>query len=207
VPVSGLTNATAIAVGAFSACALRADGTVVCWGDNGDDQLGSTQVVCTGSEACSDTPVQSNAPPGVTAISASGLETCVSAGGDVYCWGYVQDGLGDAAQTTESYTPIRAANLTVPTAVSVGTFAACAVISGGTAACWGAGPLGDGTTNESATPVPVMKVSTATSIAMGGSFGCVLLSNGTVSCFTSNAFGEAGNGTTTPQLTAGPVVW
>jgi alpha-tubulin suppressor-like RCC1 family protein len=207
VTVSGLTNATAIAVGELHACALRADGTVVCWGDNGDDQLGSSPAVCTGSEACSLTPVQVSGLTGVTALSASAIQTCASAGGNVYCWGYNQFGLGDAAATTESYTPIKVANLTVPTAVSVGTYAACAVISGGTAACWGEGPLGDGTTNSSATLVPVMKVSTATSIAMGGTLGCVLLSNGNVSCFTSNEFGEAGNGTTTPQLVAGPVVW
>jgi len=42
VTVSGLTNATAIAVGGSHTCALRADATVACWGSNANGQIGGT---------------------------------------------------------------------------------------------------------------------------------------------------------------------
>jgi alpha-tubulin suppressor-like RCC1 family protein len=39
-PVTGLLDATAVAMGATHACALRKNGHVVCWGDDLDDELG-----------------------------------------------------------------------------------------------------------------------------------------------------------------------
>ena len=45
VPVTGLSGATAIAVGGSYACALLSDGTVDCWGDNEDGCLGNGTIV------------------------------------------------------------------------------------------------------------------------------------------------------------------
>ena len=42
VPVTGLTSGvTSVSVGAFSSCAVTADGNVECWGYNGDGELGN----------------------------------------------------------------------------------------------------------------------------------------------------------------------
>jgi alpha-tubulin suppressor-like RCC1 family protein len=40
-PVSGLSTATMVAVGAEHSCALRSDGNIVCWGSNLVGQLGN----------------------------------------------------------------------------------------------------------------------------------------------------------------------
>ncbi len=37
--------------------------------------------------------------------------------------------------------------------------------------------------------------------------GCALLANGGVSCWSTNTYGEMGNGTTMPSLTATPVTF
>ena len=61
------------------ACALLADGTVDCWGDNGFDELGD------GSFAnSSTTPVKVIGIANATAISAGGDDTCaLLAGGEL----------------------------------------------------------------------------------------------------------------------------
>ena len=63
---------TALALGGFQSCGLRADGTVTCWGRNPVWDVG-----------------QADAPSGeFTAIAAAGLFTCgVRADGTIACWG------------------------------------------------------------------------------------------------------------------------
>jgi alpha-tubulin suppressor-like RCC1 family protein len=207
VPVMGLTNATAIVAGAFHACALRSDHTVVCWGDNGDDQLGTAQVVCQGSEACSTKPVQASGISNATAIAGDYIVNCVLAGGVAECWGALQWGLGDDADTAESYTPITVAHVSSPVSVAVGTQSVCAVSAGGTVSCLGAEPLGDGTTNSSSTAVQVANLNSATALALGLQHKCALVTNGAVSCWSDNGYGQLGNGTTTPSLEPTPVDW
>jgi alpha-tubulin suppressor-like RCC1 family protein len=41
VAVANITDATDVSVGATHACALIGDGTVECWGRNGNGQLGN----------------------------------------------------------------------------------------------------------------------------------------------------------------------
>ena len=82
VTVTGLTNVVAVTAGDFHTCALRADGTVRCWGDNAVGQLGD------GSTTDRLVPVAVSGLTNAVAVSAGGGHTCaVRVDGAVFCWG------------------------------------------------------------------------------------------------------------------------
>ena len=77
--------------------------------------------------------------------------------------------------------------------VSPGGGHTCALLSGGSVACWGgnwSGQLGDGSTTFSPLPVAVSGITTATGIAAGRDHTCALLSGGTVWCWGKNQYGQ-----------------
>jgi alpha-tubulin suppressor-like RCC1 family protein len=106
VSVSGLTDAVAIAVGYSHSCAIKAGGTVVCWGLNDVGQLGD------GSTINRSTPVAVSGLSNVVAVTAGYLHSCaLKADGTMACWGYNGDGrVGDGS----------AVNALTPSAVSGG---------------------------------------------------------------------------------------
>ncbi len=97
-----------------------------------------------------------------------------------------------------------------PIALSASYQDSCALLSGGTVACWGqngSGQLGTGTTSDAWAPAIISGLSGVTSVAAGTLHSCAILSDGTVRCWGENAAGELGNGTTknspTPVAVAG----
>lgn len=98
-PVTGLPGrATELVSGAAHACALLADGTVYCWGQNLHGQLGN------GSTVNATTPVAVAGSITFARLSAGGAVTCgVSIEGLEYCWGLNQSGqLGDGSRTNRA---------------------------------------------------------------------------------------------------------
>ena len=93
--------------------------------------------------------------------------------------------------------------------ISVGTSLTCAVVSDGTARCWGfnsSGGVGDGTTTDRHTPVAVVGLTNVVEISPSSSHACARLMDGTAKCWGSNSFGVLGDGTTMPRLTPVEVV-
>ena len=110
------------------------------------------------------------------------------------------DGPATDAPPTDGGTPA-----TGPALISLaaGYNASCAVLTDGTARCWGdnrTGTLGDGTTTSSVRPVTVSGLTDATAISTGYEFSCALRTGGTVMCWGSGTNGHLGNGSTTDSL-------
>jgi alpha-tubulin suppressor-like RCC1 family protein len=199
--VSGLTGATAVAVGGYHACALLLDGTIQCWGYNVYGQLGD------GSTTDSTAPVPVSNVTGAVAIAAGTYNTCaLLADGTVVCWGDNASGnlgLGTSIgpqtcsnDTPCATTPVKVPDLSGVTAIAAGDDSTCALLSDGTVRCWGSnayGELGDGTQTPSATPVEVSGVSGASAIAMGWLSVCVLVSSGDVVCWGDDSWGQLGS--------------
>jgi alpha-tubulin suppressor-like RCC1 family protein len=209
--VSGLTQATAVALGGGYACALLLDGTIRCWGSNSSGQLGN------GSTTDSTTPVPVSHITSATAVAAGAFHTCaLMADGTVECWGGNYDGelgLGTSSgpQTCSTSvpcatTPVKVPTLSRVTAIATGENDTCALLADGTVRCWGwnlDGELGDGTTTDSPTPVVVSGLSGATAITMGDETACALVASGDVLCWGNNTDGQLASAPTGPQTCSG----
>jgi alpha-tubulin suppressor-like RCC1 family protein len=185
-----LTN-TEVSARGFDACAVAADGTVKCWGDNSSGQLGN------GTTTDSAIPVAvSNLPSAVASVSVGGSRSAcaLTAAGAVYCWGlnfYGQLGNGVSGFDSSgvySMTPVAVSGLTTGVAsISVGGGQACALTTAGSVYCWGwngYGQLGNGTTTSSSVPVAVTGLTSGVqAISAGGVDTCAITAAGAVYCW------------------------
>ena len=203
VSVSGITSANpavSVSAGANHTCAILSDGTVKCWGRNGNGQLGD------GTFEDRTVPVnvygitQDN--PAVS-ISAGWRRTCaILSDGTVKCWGHNWNGqLGDGTAIDRtvpvSVYGISSANPAI--SISVGYLHTCAILSDRTLKCWGfnlSGQLGDGTTGYRTFPVSVTGASPTVSISAAERHTCSVLWDGTVKCWGLNDYGQLGDETT-----------
>ena len=185
ITIPGLALAEAITTGVQHACALLPGGTVKCWGDNAYGELGN------GSTNGSATPVTVSGLTGAVSISANGNTSCaVLDDGSARCWGRNDGGqLGDGSlggNGAQSTSPVTVRNVADAASISLGWNHGCALLTNGTARCWGqgdVGQLGDGSNTSSSTPLAVSGLSNAIAISAGLDYTCALLSNGTVACW------------------------
>ncbi len=191
--VSGISDASAIAVGGRHSCALLNSGSVQCWGANMQGQLGD------GSTNDSSTPVGVLNLTDAIAIGAGEAHSCaVTSGGSVQCWGEntgSQLGIGSLAQ---SEVPVTVAGIDSAIDVALGSAHSCARLANGTLACWGlntAGALGNlSVTTYSATPVAVAAISDAIGLSAGEHFTCAARRGGALLCWGNDISGQLGTG-------------
>jgi LruC domain-containing protein len=193
VAVSGMTTAVSLTAGRFHTCARLSDGTAKCWGYNANGQVGDNSVTNR------TTPVAVYGLTGVADISAGFSHTCaVLSQGVVRCWGNNTAGqLGNG--TTTSRVPRNVPGVVGAVAVAAGNVGnhSCALMSDGTARCWGsnnAGQIGDGTTVNATAPVAVAGLTGGVAITAGGSHTCLALSDGTAACWGEGLYGQLGTG-------------
>ena len=193
VPVNGLSGeATAISTGYTHTCALLSGGTVECWGSNHFGELGdgTTSSVLEATPEPQEVVGVDNA----VAVSAGEEFTCaLLSTGTIKCWGWDGYGqLGNGSFGTGTPFPTSVLGITHAVAVSAGRAHVCALISDGTAECWGlnhSGELGNGTYayETSNTPVAVSGLTGVTEISAGwGEHTCALLGGGAIECWGNN---------------------
>lgn len=201
--VPGLAGATSVCAGVSHSCAVLADGTIRCWGDNVWGQLGNA------SNTSSFVPVQVSGISEGRDISCGAQHTCVVlTNGFARCWGAnVQLGvpgaggqLGDGT-TTSSSVPVSVLSFAQAQGLSVGGAHACATELG-QLRCWGInddGQLGDGTTDDRSSPTTIA-FSDTLSVGAGERHTCAA-SAGQVACWganDSNQLGSAGGTSLSP---------
>jgi lysophospholipase L1-like esterase len=200
VAVTGLGAGSGVVAVASSAqkpygMALKADGTVLAWGDNSQGELGTGDNV----SHLTPTPVLGLGPgSGVIAIAAGVESLALKADGTVLTWG------GNAGLTTPTEVPGLGPGSGVIAISSYGT--SMALKSDGSVLAWGLnsfGQLGDGTTQASDTPVNVSGLgpgSGVVAIAAGELHSMALESDGTVLAWGDGGSGELGTGNTDGSL-------
>jgi len=188
-----LTKST-LAAGGNHTCAVVGDGSVRCWGRNGNGQLGN------GTTTDSSLPVAAGLFGTITAVAAGGDSSCALLfNGGVRCWGLNDLGQLGNGTTTSSLGPVIVSGITAVD-IAVGFRHACALVANGGVSCWGgnaSGQLGNGTLIGATTAVGVTGISTATAIATGGNHSCAVLAAGGVKCWGDNSSGQLGNGNLT----------
>ena len=195
------TDWTSVTAGGLHTCALKADHTLWCWGDNPYGQLGVD--TGTGTQAAQPTPVQVDGS--WASVAAGDRFTCgTRSEGTLWCWG--RNDHGQLAEPTNLGTdtpnphPAQVGGDTDWAGLAPGVEHACAVKSDGTAWCWGdpyRGELGTATTGTDpvTAPAKVRPGTTWTGLSAGWASTCGLQAYGTAWCWGDNSIGELGSGT------------
>lgn len=209
IAADALSGVTDVTLGGRHTCALRADGTVWCWGANESGQLGD------GTRTPRPAPVPVRDATGeplgsIVQLAAGGAFTCARTdAGQVACWGGNAYGeLGQGATANADALDDSLSPLAVPFKQQISRLSArdrhvCAVAVDGTAWCWGSneqGELGDGSQASRPQPTPVrLPQVVIEDIATGSAHTCAL-GGGMLLCWGANQLGELGDGTNQNQL-------
>jgi alpha-tubulin suppressor-like RCC1 family protein len=213
--VFGMSTAKVVRATNSATCALTTAGSVFCWGDGDQGQLGTG----TNTPASGQTSYWKNAPvqvvtstggalAGVTDLYAGAMSFCAQTASQIYCWG--DNGQGSAGylgfdSTTYSTTILAATPL--PGATTAGAFAMgylfeLAITASTTLHAWGdnrgeglvVSDLASTTIYPSYSGQNVSLSSTISQVSAGSWQACLLLTNGYVQCWGYNFYGALGNG-------------
>ncbi len=210
VEVSGISDATSLAVGGWHACVVLASGGAKCWGQDTYGQLGDHPFIY-GQPVWSNVPVDV-ALADVAAIRAGYDHTCATvASGSLYCWG--ENGFGQLGNgSTNPNGEINPQLVSdVPGIVELtleGGSASCVRLADGRTRCWGwsfHGQLGT-TTTVNKTPRTMSGYADAVQLSLGASHTCALMADTTVRCTGWNLYGELGDGTNVDRTSAQSVI-
>lgn len=173
--VSGEHAFESVVAGGRHTCALTADGTAYCWGDNdGQGQLG------TGDNDDRLVPAMVTGGHSFVDLAAGGAHTCgVTAEGEAYCWGNNHPGQGQlgVGDNNDRLEPTLVSTVDNFVAVVAGDQHTCGLTTDGDAYCWGdnypgQGQLGVGDNNDRLKPELVSGGHRFIQLTAGGQHTC-----------------------------------
>ena len=172
-----------LSIGDLFSCAVISS-KVYCWGDNHAGQTGQA------SGVFSKVPVEVTGTDGATQVAAGYAHACaLISGGTVKCWGENSSlQIGRTTLSTFSGQAEEVVGVAGAVGIAAGFTHSCALLSGGTAKCWGQndhGQLGTGATSGSPSAIPqaVASLSDGVRIAANTNRTCVLTGTGGVKCW------------------------
>lgn len=185
-----------VAAGGFATCAILAEGTVNCWGEQ--PKVGD------GTSTNRSAPTPTSGGVQFSWLAGSPTHFCgVATDQSIYCWGV--NALADTSGRTALATiPTRLGSSLSWSQVAPGFAFNCAMASDQSVYCWGDnsdGQLGDGTLVRRFVPATISGGFRFTALASGSYHACGLSADGSAFCWGLNANGQLGDGTTTRRLT------
>ena len=182
---------TTLALGERYGCAQLGDGSLACWGDGGEGQLG------TGDFAAHTDPTAPIGLGTVDAFAVGNAHACAVSSGTVRCWGRNHTGQLGINSVTYRGDPAAVPGLTNVIAIAAGGMNTCAIVSGGALWCWGQGNGSVTTTLRVPAQVmglpPIVEVALAsTDQVFSQTHGCAIAEDESLWCFGTNARGQLG---------------
>ncbi|MFH1162005.1 MAG: peptidoglycan-binding protein [Candidatus Jorgensenbacteria bacterium] len=194
----GPGTTASISMGRMHACALKIDGSVVCWGSNDTGSGGGGQIGHgdkTETIRLFPTQVSGLGPKSTVALYSTYNGTCaIKTDNSVVCWGEIHP-IGSIG----IYAPVKISqNLGAIRSLTVGWKTTFALKANGSVVGWGqnyCGQLGDGTKEGAGTPIQVTGLGPGSTVAIATSFmhSCALKTDGSVACWGCS--GTTGDGT------------
>ena len=225
--VKGLSSGViAISAGQNHTCALKNDGTVWCWGYNGEGQLND------GTTQNSSTPVKTKVEGAFGYFSASMLDTYMMVGDKNEETGGWLKGLMDVIDPLENMVSVygnrfsdggcaveketgdlycwsgngkaeKVEGVTDMLGVSSGLGQVCGMTNTFALYCWGenaSGQVGNGTTVTQETPVEIKGITGGViAVAAGYNHTCAVTGTNDVYCWGQNKYGQLGDDSTTDR--------
>ena len=182
---TGTTNSS-------STLAIKSDGTMWAWGDNGNGQLGLNDTINRSS------PVQIGSDTNWAKISMTTSSPCTFAirtTGTLWSWGQGNFGVLGQNNTTSLSSPVQIGAQTDWAQVSGGQFHVHAIKTTGTLWSWGIadeGRLGTGNVINRSSPVQVGSDVNWAQVAAGNDFSLARRTNDTMWAWGSNSDGQLG---------------
>lgn len=202
VPVQVGTDAdwAGVSIGYYSACGVRTDGTLWCWGWNKFGNLGL------GDRKQRHVPTKVGTDTDWHQVSAGSADfaCAIKTGGTLWCWGRNDSGqLGMGDRKTHRPVPLQVGTDTDWQAVSSGSYSPCATKSDASLWCWGgndAGQLGTGDKVRRLVPTQIGTDRSWATVDTGAATACGWTLDGEALCWGYNHNGQLGVGDTRKRL-------
>ena len=183
----------AVAAGGNHSLALKIDGTVWAWGENGKGQLGL------GTNNNANQPYTTQIDHVVALAAGAQHSLALKNNGTVWAWGENDDGQLGEGTNNDAWSPVqvRAFALVRALAIAAGDNHSLAVDGNGEVWAWGKndfGQLGDSSIVNRSTPVKVKQLAGVVQVAAGATHSVALKSDGSVWAWGDRRHLQLGDG-------------